>query len=266
MQVSALYRYPIKSSAALACTSLRIEARGPVEDRRWMLVDEEGRFLTGRQLPMLVRLRAEPTSIGLDLQYGSNSLSVPMPPASAPRLRVRVWKDEVDAALADAGAHVWLSAQLGRPVRLVRMDAASRRPVHPDYGTAEDEVSFADGFPLLLLSESAVDALSSRVGRPMDVRRFRPNLVISGCIAHAEDGWRRIAIGGIAFDLVKPCSRCAFTTVDPDRGERDADGEPLRTLTRYRRSGDGVTFGMNLIPRGAGVLRLGDTAEVLHGS
>ncbi|HEX5756329.1 MAG TPA: MOSC domain-containing protein [Arenimonas sp.] len=264
MQLSALHIHPVKSCAALSPESIRVESRGAVDDRRWMLVDPEGRFITGRQLPLLVRLQAEPVDGGLQLRLGDASHFVPAPAATAARHEVVIWKDRVSAALADAASSVWLSEQFSRPVQLVHMDEAAHRPVSLTHGQPGDEVSFADGYPLLLLSQGAVDALSQRVGRPMDARRFRPNLIVSGTAPHAEDNWRRVRIGGIRFDVVKPCVRCVFTTVDPERGEREPDGEPLATLKTYRRMGDGVTFGMNLIPRDTGVVSVGDAVEVLE--
>lgn len=264
MQLSALHIHPIKSCAALSPASIRVEPRGAVDDRRWMLVDPEGRFVTGRQLPLLVKLHAEPVPGGLRLQFGDARHLVATPTETPLRRDVTLWKDRVSAAQADEESSAWLSAQFGRPVHLVYMDQLARRPVSPSHSRASDEVSFADGFPLLLLSQSAIDELTQRVGRVMDARRFRPNLVVSGTAPHAEDDWRRIRIGDVPFDVVKPCVRCVFTTVDPERGERETDGEPLTTLKTYRRSADGVTFGMNLIPRDTGILRLGDPVEVLE--
>jgi uncharacterized protein YcbX len=131
------------------------------------------------------------------------------------------------------------------------------------YGRDEDRVSLADAFPLLLVSQAALDQLNAKLAQPVPMLRFRPNLVVAGTQPHAEDDWRRIRIGAIEFDVVKACTRCVFTTVDFERGERDPTGEPLRTLTTYRRTAEGVTFGQNLIPRGTGTLRAGDPIEVL---
>ena len=263
MQISQLFIHPIKSCAALARDELLIEPRGAVDDRRWMLVDEAGRFVTGRQLGALVRLQVEPIAGGLRLRFAGDSAEVAQPDHNAARRSVQIWKDSVEAASADAAANAWLSQRLGRTLQLVFMDERAVRPVAQSYAQVGDEVSFADGFPLLVISQAALDDLSARVGRRMDSRRFRPNLLLAGAAAHAEDSWRRVRIDGIEFDAVKPCTRCVFTTVDPDSGERAADGEPLASLKSYRRSGDGVTFGMNLIPRGSGPIRRGAEVEVL---
>ena len=264
MHLSVIHLYPIKSAAALSPDAAAVEPRGLAHDRRWMIVDPEGRFLTGRQLPPLVLLRATPIAIGLHLEApGRGVLEVPTPGAAAPRISVSVWDDTVVAQDAGEVAARWLSAWLAREVRLVHMDAAATRAVSPTHGQPGDELSFADGYPLLAISQAALDDLNARLTQPVPMLRFRPNLVIAGSAPHAEDGWRRVRIGAVEFDAVKTCVRCVFTTVDPTRGEFDRSGEPLRTLKTYRRSERGITFGMNLIARGDGTLKIGDHVEVL---
>lgn len=268
MRLSALYLHPLKSSASLQVETLEIEPRGPRFDRRWLVVDADGRFVTARAVAELVLVRAEPQGAGLRLSApGMTPLDVMPPPPDAPRASVTVWKDTIDAPRADPVADAWLSAFLQRDVRLVHMDAAAHRAVDPAYGHEGDEVSFADGYPLLVISQAALDGLNARLfdaGRvPLTMTHFRPNLVVDGAEAHAEDGWRRVRIGGIDFDAVKPCTRCVFTTVDPVLGRRRDDGEPLNILKDYRRTPAGITFGMNLIARGTGTLRVGDVVERL---
>jgi uncharacterized protein YcbX len=262
-RLAALACYPVKSCAGLALDAAAVGARGLAGDRAWMLVDAEGRFVTGRQEGRLVKVCARPGPDGLELAApGMPSLRIGIPDGHT-RSKVTVWRDTVDAADAGDAAAEWFSRFLGRRVRLVHADAAMQRPVDPEYARAGDEVGFADGYPVLLLSRAAVDELSARVGRAMDWRRFRPNLLIEGVPAHAEDGWRRVRIGALEFEVVKACVRCVFTTVDPDSGERDVAGEPLKTLASYRRGPRGVTFGQNLIARGSGTIAVGDAAMVL---
>lgn len=265
MHLSALHLYPVKSGAGLAPASATVEPRGLAHDRRWMIVDESGTFLTGRQLPKLVLLRGMPQGGGLQLAApGMEDLRVDVPPASAPRRQVTVWKDTVDAVDAGEAAARWLAHFLGRMARLVHMDARAARPVSSTYSRPGDEVSFADAYPLLLVSQASLDGLNARLATALPMQRFRPNLVVQGVASpHGEDAWKRVRIGEVEFDVVKPCTRCVFTTVDPARGEFDASGEPLRTLKTYRRSEAGITFGMNLIARGTGTLRLGDGVEML---
>jgi uncharacterized protein len=138
----------------------------------------------------------------------------------------------------------------------------SVRPVDPDYAGPGHRVGFADGFPFLLISEASLDELNGRLTQPVPMARFRPNLVVAGCEAFAEDGWRRIRIGGLAFDLVKPCSRCIIPTIDIATGQRDA--EPLRTLMGYRKRDNRILFGQNLVHDGVGLLRRGMPVQVLE--
>lgn len=266
MHIASLHIHPLKSCAPLDVESIGVEARGPAHDRRFMVIDAANRFVTARAEARLVLIRATPQGEGLLLEAPGCMPIVVEAPHAGSRVEVRVWNDLVDAALADDAAHAWLSAFLGRPVRLVHMDDASCRKVDLRYGVEADEVSFADGYPLLVISRAALDALNQRLDRPITMQRFRPNLVVDDCAPHAEDSWRRIRIGNIDFDAVKPCTRCIFTTIDPLTAVRDPAGEPLATLRTYRHTDDGkdVLFGMNLIARGAGTLRLGDPVEVLE--
>jgi uncharacterized protein YcbX len=186
-----------------------------------------------------------------------------VPPASGARFDVTVWASTVAALAAGFTADAWISLFLGMPARFAYMDDACTRPVTREYSRDGDEVSFADAFPLLVISAAALDALNAKLATPVPMLRFRPNLVVANTAPHAEDGWKRIRIGGVEIDLVKPCSRCVFTTVDFAKGEFDASGEPLKTLITYRRGERGVTFGQNAIPRGVGTLRVGDEVEVI---
>ncbi len=264
MRLGGLYRYPMKSCAPLPTEAAMVEPRGLAHDRRWMVVDPSGKFITGRELPRLTLVHAEPAATGmLSLQApGMAPMQVPSPAGEA-RLPVTVWKSDVSARPCDAAADAWLSEFLGRAVRLVHMDGDVHRAMTSSHAQPGDEVSFADAYPLLLITRAAVDLLNTKLDRPVSPLRFRPNLIVDGAPAHAEDGWSRIRIGEVEFEVDKACVRCVFTTVDPERGERDADGQPLRTLATYRRGADGVTFGRNLIPRTPGTIRLGDPVEIL---
>lgn len=253
----------MKSCAPLAVDAARIEPRGLQHDRRWMAVDAKGCFLTGRELSRLTLVRAIPDDEGLSLHApGMQALHVPTPTGDEV-LPVVVWKSQLLARSCDASADAWLSKFLGQRVRLVHMDADIHRPMTSAYATAGDEVSFADSSPLLVISRAALDELNARLPQAVSMQRFRPNLVVDDAPAHAEDDWSRIRVGGHEFEVGTACVRCVFTTVDPERGERDPGGEPLRTLISYRRGEHGVEFGRKLIPRSTGTLRVGDVVEVL---
>ena len=263
--LTSLVRYPLKSAAGQSLESATVEPLGLEHDRRWMAVRPDGSFLTGREVPSLVRVQALPMPEGLRLSApGLPELLVPTPPVDAARLEVTVWKDTCSAARAGAEADQWLSGYLGRPAALVYVDARMERPVDPRYAAPEDRVGFADGFPLLLISEASLADLNQRLPRPVPMARFRPNLVVDGCEPFAEDGWRRLRIGTVELAVVKPCARCVFTTVEPETGRRDPDQEPLRTLSTFRRTGRKVLFGQNLVVRRPGTVRLGDTVEFLE--
>lgn len=262
--VSELWRYPVKSLAGERLQTQAVEPRGLAHDRRWMLVDAGGRFLTQREIPAMARLRARviDDALVLDAPDGTTR-RVPVAGGKGELCRVQVWQDRCEAERVDARVDAWLAEHLGRPCQLVRLrdDPAQRRP-DPHYAAADDQVSFADGFPLLLLSQGSLDGLNARLDAPLTMRRFRPNLVVEGVPAHAEDGWQRIRIGGLGIRIVKPCARCAITTLDPLTGERGA--EPLRTLAGYRQVGQQVMFGQNAIPDGPGELAEGMAVEVLE--
>lgn len=263
MRLSHLYLYPIKSSAPLEVQSAEVEPRGLRHDRRWMVVDAQGQFLTGRKLPRMTLIRATPNAAGLLLEAPQMPVLQVDFPVGGHGLPVKVWKSEVIAWPVATQADAWLSTFLGQPVRLVHMDARVSRAITSSHSLPGDEVSFADGFPLLLISQAALEQLNARLATPVSMLQFRPNLVVDGVAAHAEDGWKRIRVGSVELEVAKPCARCVFTTVDPARGERDPAGEPLRTLIGYRRREGGVMFGQNLIPRSSGTLRPGDAVEIL---
>ncbi|MFP2909674.1 MOSC domain-containing protein [Pyxidicoccus sp. 3LFB2] len=259
-----LFRYPLKSGAGLPLTQATVEPLGLEHDRRWMAVRPDGSFITGRELPSLVRVRAVPGSAGLHLSApGMPELEVPLPAASAPRLDVTVWQDTCSAARADGAADRWLSEYLGQPAALVYVDPVMQRPVDPSYAAPEDRVGFADAFPLLLISEASLADLNGRMAQPVPMSRFRPNLVVGGCEAFAEDGWKRLRIGTVELAVVKPCARCVFTTVDPETAQKDPQQEPLRTLAKFRRMDGNVMFGQNVVVRRPGTVRVGDSVEVL---
>jgi uncharacterized protein YcbX len=266
MTLSEINVYPVKSTGRISLGQSEVLPRGLPWDRRWMLIDNDNRFITARQYPALARVRTTVGASTLTVTApGSEALELPLRPSSQNRTPVSVWRDRCEAVLVGSVADVWFSAYLELPCRLVQMTDDLVRDVNPEYGQVGDEVSFADGFPMLLIGQASLQDLNSRLHRPVDMRRFRPNLVVEGSAPYAEDGWKRIRVGDVEFDGVKNCSRCVFTTVDPDTGVADPRQEPLRTLGSYRRRpAGGVYFGQNLIPRGRGMIRVGDEVEVLE--
>lgn len=196
---------------------------------------------------------------------GYGSIDVPLPSAREEQRRgVIIWRDTLRVPDAGDEAAAWVSEFIGNATRLVHVPVELARTTAAGYGKDDDKVAFADGFPLLLIGQDSLQDLSNRVGRSLEMLRFRPNLVIEGSEAFAEDGWKRIRIGDVEFRIVKPCSRCIMTTVDPQTGERDPGREPFATLQQYRSTPDGPMFGQNLVNDSNGRLEVGMPVEVLE--
>jgi uncharacterized protein YcbX len=263
VRLSGLYVYPIKSCGGIAAEEWDVDERGLRHDRRWMLVDEANQFISQRELPRmaLIGVRIDPDGLVVSAP-GMPSLQVLFLPPEGHLLRAQVWDDVVETLPVGGGADRWFERFLGVKCKLVYLPEESVRPVDRDYGRAGDQVGLADGFPFLLISESSLAELNARLEQPLPMDRFRPNLVVGGCDPYAEDGWRVVRIGSITLRVVKPCGRCAITTVDQRTATRGK--EPLRTLATFRRSGTKVLFGQNLVHDGTGVLRAGDPVEVLR--
>lgn len=263
MKVTQLFRYPVKSLPGIPVNEIQFDDFGPRGDRRWMIVDiASGRFITQRLYPQLARVGISDAegAIRVTLPNGDDFLLEVGPEERS----VTVWKDKVRARLAAGKVSAQLSEWLGVDVALVYMPDDSFRQVDPDYVEERRRVSFADGYPVLVTSEASLSQVSEWVGRPLSMRRFRPSIVIDGETAFAEDDWASIRINGLDIALVKPCSRCVMTTVDPDKGEKGADGEPLKTLKIHRASPDGALFGQNGLHLGLGTIRVGDVIEVVE--
>ena len=254
--VSALYVYPVKSCRGIRVRQWPVVARGFAADRRWMIVDANGRFVTQRELAQLALVSTALEGEQLRLRApGRSELVLPLRHEIGEQREVQVWEDRA-LGIAHAAGSTWFSRYLGAPHELVYMPDHHLRQVNPARARPGDITSFADAYPFLLLSEASLADLNSRLDVPITMDRFRPNIVISGCEPFAEDGYARVRIGEISFRGPKRCDRCVITTVDPLTGERGR--EPLRTLAKYRLADQKVWFGMNLIHDETGVLRVGD--------
>jgi uncharacterized protein YcbX len=270
-RLASIHIYPMKAGRAVGLAESVVEPWGLAGDRRWLLVDEDGRFVSQREEPSLARVVITYGPLG-----GTISVSAPGrpgcrvdPPAlerGAEMLKATVWSSVVLAAAASPAADAWFSAYLGRTVRLVHLDDPTRRPVDPEYGRDGDTVSFADGYPLLLTSTGSLDELNRWLTddgeQPVPMTRFRPSAVVTGTAPWAEDHWRRIRVGPVAFRVAKPCGRCVVTTIDQLTGARGP--QPLKMLGRRRNLNQQLVFGQNLIPDSAGVIRIGDPVEILE--
>jgi len=273
-----LHAFPVKSCRGIALQEMELDAFGAKLDRRFMVVDEQGRFITQRQEATMCRIEAVLLPNGdmtLSLPFISQCCFTPASVVSAenPEVLAGVWDDVVSAIDQGSQVEEWLTAVLERPSRLVGMTKEFDRPTSRKYTPAAvtGQTAFSDGFPLLLISEESLCELNSRLsGSPLPMNRFRPNVVVRGCSAYAEDMWRTLLVGGSKFHVVKPCSRCKMTTTDQDSGFRGE--EPLTTLSTYRRKehvkapcGDKVDvfFGQNICHEGPGSVAVGDRVLAL---
>ncbi|MFF7754182.1 MOSC domain-containing protein [Streptomyces sp. NPDC007971] len=268
--LQSIHVYPVKAFRGIAPRQATVEPWGLAGDRRWVVIDDGGKIVTQREQPRLALAAAEPmpgggvrlSAPGLD----PLTVDVPEPVATVP---ASVFGTKVEAVPASDAAHDWCTSCLGAEVRLVHMDdPATRRPVDPEYALPGETVSFADGYPLLVTTVASLDALNSLMAEgdhaaegPLPMNRFRPNVVVAGTEAWAEDHWSRIAVGEVEFRVAKASGRCIVTTVDQDSGVRGR--EPLRTLARHRKIDGRLLFGQNLVPVSSGIIRVGDPVRVL---
>jgi len=272
LTVTGLYRYPVKSCRGEQRVTAPVEPWGLAGDRRWMIVDRSGEVVTAREYPRLVLVTPFLTGGGLRLTGPGGSDLTVSAPGGDELIPVTVWQSRVLAAPAGAAADAWISAVTGEPVRLVYLDDPTRRRPNPDYSRDGDRVSFADGYPLLLTTDSSLAKLNEAIAAgpgaaegPLPMRRFRPNVVVAGTAPWAEDGWRRLRIGEVTFRAVKGCDRCVLTSIDPDTAATGK--EPIATLARTRRWDGKVWFGVNLIPDDPGTgrsIQVGDPVQVLE--
>lgn len=267
ISLQSIHIHPLKSTRGISLDQAEVEARGLAGDRRWMVVDQHGKFISARSLPSMLLIESAPAADDGTLRLsapGHAAITITPPAGDAATIEVDVWDSLSPARAANDAACRWISSVLQQDCRLVHQADDCLRAVSPTHAQPGDIVSFADGYPLLLMGTASLDELNRRSPRPIRMLQFRPNLVVCTELPFVEDSWRRIQIGSVELDVCKPCVRCVLTTVDPDTGVKAEDGEPLRTLKTFRRSPKGITFGQNLIPRGAGTLRVGDPLEVLE--
>ncbi len=271
MQVSELDIYPLKSARGIALPAARVEASGLSGDRRMMLVDPSGHFITQRELPDLARLIALPQATHLHLSLADGPEMMVAPPHPERRMDVAIWKSIVSAAVADDSVNRRLSDWFGREMKLVFFDGEASRAASADWAGPASPVTFTDGYQVLVTTTASLAALNADMAAhgedAVGMERFRPNIVIENDEPWAEDRWAAIEIGGIRFDLVKPCARCIMTTQDQESGSRDL-ANPMPAMGRIRMSADrrvpGPLFGWNVVPRGEGRLAAGDAVRVVE--
>jgi len=260
--ISQLNVYPVKSLAGYAVDESVLTCAGLQHDRRWMVVRANGEFLTQRTHPQMALLHTEIRDGRLVLSsFGMDAHVVPQAAAGMTRLKSRVWGDAVDAVEVGAATDAWLSQALDTECKLVAFPDDQTRQCDPHYAAPGEHTHFADGFPLLIVARASLDFLNAKLAQPVGMERFRANIVVDGCDAHAEDAWTRMRVNGAAIRLVKQCARCSVPTVDPQTGALTGP-EPIHTLSSYRARDGGVFFGMNAVVENEGVIRVGDEVVV----
>jgi uncharacterized protein YcbX len=248
--ITSLHIYPVKSCRGIDLTKARLTPTGLEWDRRWMIVDAKDRFVTQREQPKLATITTAIANGRLELSAADHPTLVVDVRADGGARSVLIWKDKCRGIDAGDEAAAWLFRVLGDRLRLVRMDDQLPRLANREYvGPNPQPVTFTDGYPVLMISRESLAELNRRLPTPIPMARFRPNIVIEGVVAHAEDAMISFRFDGVVLRGVKHCTRCSVTTTDQQDGSRDPHQEPLRTLKTYRhdRQLHGVTFGQNCV-------------------
>lgn len=266
IRIKSIHIYPVKSMAGIELNFSEVERKGLKHDRRWMLVDETGRFLSQREFSKLALL--QPSIAGNQLVITDKSgalddISIEIKEPDTQPISVTVWDDTFMAKPLHSEVNEWFSKALESPVRIVFMHAESKRIADQRYAPKPDDmVSFADGYPILGISQESLDLLCEKLGYEIPMNRFRPNIVFEGLAPNEEDTLAEITINKLRLHGVKPCARCTITTIDQHTAEKGK--EPLTTLSTYRKIDHKILFGENFIPAEGGVLKVGDEVSVLR--
>jgi uncharacterized protein len=264
LRVQDIFIYPIKSMKGIRLESAKVLERGFQYDRRWMLVDRAGVFLTQRTHHQMALIQVELQDNHLLVSSSinqANPIQIPLDFKLESQIEVEVWDDRMLANLVDPSFDQWFSEVLGIDCQLVVMPESTQRKVSPKYAVNGESVSFADGMPYLIIGQESLNHLNSKLTQEVGMNRFRPNIVFSGGVGFVEDSWKNIKIGNVDFCVVKPCARCVLITVDQETGEKSK--EPLNTLASYRTLNNKVYFGQNVLALQEGVLRIGDSIRLI---
>ncbi|RIV26858.1 MOSC domain-containing protein [Fibrisoma montanum] len=268
LTIQNLYLYPIKSLGAVSVTEAIVEEKGFRYDRRYMLVDPTGQFITQRSNHHMALIDVAIADTTLRVWHRArpeNALELPVTaPEPTGLMPVNIWDSHgVQAVTVSDAADRWFSEALGLPCRLVYMPETTRRPIDTDYAQNDEAVSFADGYPYLFIGQASLNHLNQQLDEPLSMARFRPSIVVSGSGPNEEDTWAHIRIGDVDFYGVKPCARCVLTTIDPATGEKGK--EPLKTLATYRQWKHKILFGQNVLvsPGTTGTVRVGQSINVV---
>lgn len=260
-RLTEIWIYPVKSLGGIRMTSASVMEKGLTNDRRWMLIDDRGKFMTQRTTPPMALFKLKAQGDTFVVRHGDDELILPgRGTLEGEQITATIWDDEVQVVEASPAHSAWFSKRLGIPCRLVEFPEQNPRLIDEQYRTGEEHVGLADGYPLLVIGQASLDDLNTRLDSPVPMNRFRPNLVFTGGTPYEEDTWKTFAVGKNKFKAVKTCARCVLTTVNQDTAEKGR--EPLLTLSRYRKQGDRILFGMNVIPIDCNTINEGDEIDL----
>ncbi len=260
--ISDIIIYPVKSLGGIHLKQSAVEIEGLKHDRRWMLIDESNRFMTQRETPAMCLFKPAIHKNGLEISHlpSMEKLVIHHDECMGEEFAVTVWDDVVQAQMVSIAANQWFSRLLNKPCRLVKMTTNTQRKTDVRYASKQEQMSFADSFPVLMIGEAALNDLNSKLDIPIDMNRFRPNIVFKGGEAFAEDKWKDIDIGSTQMRVCKPCARCAITTINQQTAVLGK--EPLKTLATYRKVNNKIMFGQNVLVLNPGTISIGDLITI----
>lgn len=263
-KLSEIFIYPVKSLGGISVKEAEVTDRGLKYDRRWMLIDSSGMFLTQRTHPQMALIKVDVSKDTLFFRNIKNTdqFSVGINETTGKRINSIVWDDRVELLQVNTIADEWFSQNLNTRCKLVFMPEETKRLVDKAYAQNNEITSLSDGYPFLIIGQASLDDLNAKLTEKIPMNRFRPNLVFTSIVPFEEDTMKKFTIGGINFYGVKPCSRCVVTTIDQNTAQKKE--EPLRTLASYRAFGNKVNFGMNLLHEGNGTIKIGDEIIILE--
>lgn len=262
--ISQLYVYPVKSLGGIALTQSQVTSRGLQYDRRWMLIDADNQFLSQRKFPQMAFFKLQLRNNGIEVLHEPTGVQVTIPfePQINEQLTVKIWDDECNANTVSRDLDQWFGNILEFECRLVYMGDGDLRPVDPKYASPDHITSFADAYPMLLISEASLNHLNTKLTKQVPMEQFRPNIVIAGTEPYIEDRIKHFTAAGIDFYGVKPCARCVMIGVDQNTAQLSA--EPLKTLAGYRKANNKIFFGQNLVHNGSAMLKIGEEVNIVE--
>lgn len=262
--VSELYIYPVKSLGGFSVAEAKVTATGFEHDRRWMLVDRNGMFMTQRNYPVMALLQTAIIPKGLYIShkhFPEKNITIPFITSGHCTKKVQIWNDTCDAwCYGDAEMDAWFNEMLGADCELVYMPDSTKRMVELPYAKNNEITSFSDAYPFLIIGQSSLDELNSKLQEPIGIDRFRPNIVFTEATPFVEDSWKHFTINEVEFFAVKTCARCVIPTINQQTAI--AGKEPSKTLATYRTVDNKIKFGMNLLHKGDGIIKVGQKIKI----